>query len=47
MTASPEASTVDIMHSADWPQVRSIYAQGIATGQATFEDRVVKITDED
>jgi len=24
------------MHSADWPAVRSIYEQGIATGQATF-----------
>ena len=25
------------MTSADWPQVREIYLQGIATGQATFE----------
>src|ERR1700690_3755438 len=24
------------MHPADWPAAREIYAQGIATGQATF-----------
>ena len=25
------------MTAADWPQVRAIYAEGIASGQATFE----------
>lgn len=25
------------MHSADWPAVRDIYSEGIATGNATFE----------
>ena len=25
------------MAAADWPQVRAIYAEGIASGQATFE----------
>ena len=25
------------MRAADWPAVRTIYAEGIATGQATFE----------
>lgn len=28
------------LESDDWPSVREIYAQGIATGQATFETRV-------
>ena len=28
---------VDQMQPADWPQVREIYLQGIAGGQATFE----------
>ena len=28
------------MLASDWPSVRSIYAAGIATGQATFEERV-------
>ena len=28
------------MLASDWPAVRSIYAAGIATGQATFEERV-------
>ncbi len=28
------------MHAADWPAVREIYAQGIATGMATFETDV-------
>src|SRR5215471_11166816 len=29
--------TVDSMEPRDWEQVRSIYIDGIATGQATFE----------
>ena len=28
---------IEEMQAADWPAVRIIYAQGIATGQATFE----------
>jgi L-amino acid N-acyltransferase YncA len=28
------------MHPADWPAVREIYAEGIATGQATFETQL-------
>jgi L-amino acid N-acyltransferase YncA len=28
---------IDSMLSADWPAVREIYLEGIATGQATFE----------
>jgi len=28
---------VDALHPTDWPQVRAIYREGIATGQATFE----------
>lgn len=28
---------VDSMRSSDWEQVRAIYLEGIATGQATFE----------
>jgi L-amino acid N-acyltransferase YncA len=28
---------IDQMQTADWPQVREIYLQGIAGGQATFE----------
>jgi len=28
---------IDSMQPEDWPQVRTIYQQGIATGQATFE----------
>ena len=27
----------DVMRAEDWPSVRAIYVQGIATGQATFE----------
>jgi L-amino acid N-acyltransferase YncA len=29
--------TVEPMRSSDWPDVRSIYLEGIATGNATFE----------
>lgn len=28
---------IDNMHEGDWDQVRSIYLEGIATGQATYE----------
>lgn len=28
---------IDALHPADWDQVRSIYLEGIRTGQATFE----------
>ncbi len=29
--------SISPLHVADWPQVRAIYLQGIATGLATFE----------
>ena len=29
--------TIEAMAAEDWPQVRAIYLQGIATGDATFE----------
>src|SRR4051812_13690165 len=32
-----EAITIDAMRPADWQQVRDIYVDGLATGQATFE----------
>lgn len=35
------AVTVSQMASADWPHVRDIYAEGIATGHATFETEPV------
>jgi L-amino acid N-acyltransferase YncA len=31
------AATIDRMREEDWPAVRSIYDEGIATGDATFE----------
>ncbi len=30
---------VDAMRAEDWPAVRDVHAEGIATGQATFEER--------
>jgi L-amino acid N-acyltransferase YncA len=30
---------IDAMTAADWPAVRTIYEEGIATGDATFETR--------
>ncbi|MEA2645943.1 MAG: hypothetical protein QOE92_1026 [Chloroflexota bacterium] len=33
------AVTVDTMTAADWPRVGAIYEAGIATGDATFEER--------
>ena len=32
--------SIEQMTETDWPQVRLIYEQGIATGQATFETEV-------
>ena len=29
--------TLDIMQNADWPAVRNIYLEGMATENATFE----------
>jgi L-amino acid N-acyltransferase YncA len=29
--------TVDAMRPADWPEVRAVYLEGIATGNATFQ----------
>ena len=31
------AVIVDVMQAEDWPVVRAIYEEGIATGNATFE----------
>lgn len=31
------AFLIEVMHPDDWPAVRSIYLEGIATGHATFE----------
>ncbi len=36
-TASATATLLRSMTDEDWPSVRAIYAQGIATGNATFE----------
>jgi L-amino acid N-acyltransferase YncA len=33
-------ATIHPMTAADWPQVRRIYAEGIASGEATFETAV-------
>jgi L-amino acid N-acyltransferase YncA len=35
--ASSTAVAIQAMEQADWPAVRAIYAEGIATGNATFE----------
>src|SRR5437660_596304 len=37
---APKGVRVRALHDADWPAVRHIYAQGIATRNATFETRV-------
>ena len=29
--------TIDALRMGDWPQVRAIYLEGLATGQATFQ----------
>jgi phosphinothricin acetyltransferase len=31
--------SIDEMRADDWPAVREVYVEGIATGQATFEER--------
>lgn len=36
----PTEFTVEPMCPEDWPRVRAIYAEGLATGNATFETRV-------
>ena len=36
----PDDVTVRALEPADWPAVRRIYAEGIATGDATFETEV-------
>lgn len=36
----PEDVTVRALEARDWPEVRRIYAEGIATGHATFETEV-------
>ena len=36
----PDDVTVRTLEPADWPDVRRIYAEGIATGDATFETEV-------
>lgn len=35
------------MRASDWPSVAEIYAQGIATGQATFETEVPEFAEWD
>jgi phosphinothricin acetyltransferase len=32
--------SIDDMGEGDWPAVRAVYAEGIATGQATFAEQV-------
>lgn len=31
--------TIRAMKAGDWPAVQRIYAEGIATGNATFQDK--------
>jgi phosphinothricin acetyltransferase len=37
MPKSPSLFQIDAMRSEDWPAVRDIYVDGLATGQASFE----------
>src|SRR4051812_48285058 len=37
MKQAAAAMAIDPMRPSDWPEVRGIYEQGIATGRATFE----------
>jgi L-amino acid N-acyltransferase YncA len=37
---APEGLRIEPLRAADWPAVAAIYAQGIATGDATFETEV-------
>lgn len=49
--ARPRITTVDLrvraMDDGDWVDVRRIYAEGIATGEATFETQVASATELD
>jgi L-amino acid N-acyltransferase YncA len=38
---------VNELQTSDWPVVREIYLQGLATGQATFETQAPEFTDWD
>jgi phosphinothricin acetyltransferase len=40
VAATPDAISIRPMTDADWPEVARIYAEGIATGLATFETDV-------
>ncbi len=40
MRTTTMATTVIAMRPEHWPEVRTIYAEGIATGEATFETEV-------
>ena len=40
MIATANALQVDVLTAGDWPAVSAIYAEGIATGNATFETTV-------
>ena len=35
----PMRFVIDAMTPEDWPQVRAIYVEGLATNEATFGDR--------
>ena len=39
--------TLDIMQDGDWPALRGIYLEGIATGHATFETEAPEWSDWD
>lgn len=36
--------SIERMRDTDWPQVRAIYLEGIAAGQATFETEARAVT---
>lgn len=44
LSAAPPGVRVRALRPADWPTVRRIYAEGIATGVATFETTVPRRT---
>src|SRR5438270_1872610 len=37
---APTGLTIEPMRPEDWPEVESIYAEGLGTGDATFETKV-------
>jgi L-amino acid N-acyltransferase YncA len=37
---APREVRIEALRAADWPEVAAIYAEGIATGNATFETQV-------